>query len=491
MPKKRRPPHRDTESEPENPRRRLPSVERVLHRLAALPDLPTRDETELRAVVRAALAAARAEIAPHSAASPPEAHDMFRRVVDDALRRLAARATDGLRAVVNATGVVLHTNLGRAPLPDAAIEAVASVAGYSNLEYDLEKGRRGRRDIHCEDLLRELLGCEAAVVVNNCAAATFLILDTLAQGGEAVISRGELVEIGGGFRIPDIMRKSGAILREVGTTNRTRLADYEAAVTDQTKMIMRVHPSNFRLVGFSERPTVAELAGLARARNAVFFEDVGSGALIDLHPYGLHDEPLAARSLKDGADIVALSGDKLLGGPQAGVIAGRQDLVERVRRNPLMRMVRVDKMTYAALEAVLRLYRTGQTNAIPALAALAQSPSETRSRARRFLRRVKAALGDRGAARSLRLVEGFSLVGGGAAPQATLPATLIAISAPDLSPHVLESRLRRGVPPVIARIEDDAVMLDLRTVSPRQEAALLKALVQAVAAPAYSNVTST
>lgn len=444
--------------------RRIPSVERVLKFFQEKGAFPEVDRAAVRDAVRESLAALReGETLPETDAAALLA-DIERAVAE----RLASRP--GLRPVINATGVVLHTNLGRAPLAAAATRATAELGrGYSNLEFDLATGRRGKRDIHCESLLCDLLGAEAAVVVNNCAAAVFLILDTLGGGGDAVISRGELVEVGGGFRIPDVMRKSGVGLREVGTTNRTRLADYEAAIGPETKLIVRVHPSNFRLLGFAERPTVAELASLANARGLVFFEDVGSGALEDLSAQGLNDEPFAARSLAEGVDIVSFSGDKLLGGPQSGIIAGRKELVDRVRRNPLMRMLRVDKLVYAGLEATLRLYRNRATSEIPALAMLRQSPADARTRADRFMKKLRRMFGGEAVGVDVTLVRGDSLVGGGSAPHVKLPTTLVAIQVDGFPAEFLEERFRRADPPVIARIEDDRVVLDLRTVLPEQE----------------------
>jgi L-seryl-tRNA(Ser) seleniumtransferase len=457
--------------------RRIPSVERVLkffHDKRAFPDV---DRAAVRDAVRETLAGLREHGARVETETDP---DYLLAGIERAVaERLAGRP--GLRAVINATGVVLHTNLGRAPLPAAAIAAIGEIGrGYSNLEYDLAAGKRGKRDVHCESLLCDLLGAEAAVVVNNCAAAVFLILDTLGNGGEAVISRGELVEIGGGFRIPDVMRKSGVGLREVGTTNRTRLADYETAIGPETKMIVRVHPSNFRLLGFAERPAVADLAALAKARGLVFFEDIGSGAIEDLSAQGLNDEPFAVRSLADGADIVAFSGDKLLGGPQAGIIAGRQELVDRVRRNPLMRMLRVDKLVYAALEATLRLYRNRAFADIPALAMLRQSPVDTKTRAERFARKLRRAFGGEAVGMDITLRRGDSLVGGGSAPHVKLPTTLVALKVDGFSPEDLEARLRRAETPVIARIEDGRVVLDLRTVLPEQEDRLATEVLRSI-----------
>ncbi len=370
--------------------------------------------------------------------------------------------TPTLRPVINATGVVLHTNLGRAPMSAAAAHAVAEAASsYTNLEYDLGTGTRGKRDAHASALLQRLLGVPA-VVVNNNAAAVFLVLHELAAGGEAIVSRGELVEIGGSFRVPDIMARSGAILKEVGTTNRTRIADYALAASAATRLLLRVHPSNFRMVGFTERPSLDELSKLAQGLNIPLVEDIGSGCLF---PLGQGDEPMVADSLRAGVDLITFSCDKLMGGPQAGIIAGRADLVARVRRNPLFRALRADKLTYAALGATLRSWITGQTDDLPVVRMIRMPAEEIRARAEHFAAAVNA-IGLRA-----ELLAGESVAGGGSTPGLTLPTTLVAIAAPGL-----ESRLRAGNPPVITRVEDDRVLIDLRTVFPEQEAILLEVL---------------
>jgi L-seryl-tRNA(Ser) seleniumtransferase len=385
-----------------------------------------------------------------------------------AARDLAAYS---LQPVINATGVVLHTNLGRAPLAAKAVEHIQEIAGsYSNLEYDLGGGSRGKRDTHTDRLFAELIGAERTLVVNNNAAAVFLTLNALAEGGEVIVSRGELIEIGGSFRIPDICAKSGARLKEVGTTNRTRLADYAAAVNENTRALLRVHPSNFRVVGFTERPELAELAALAREHHLPLIEDLGSGCLIDLRPLGIQDEPPAGASLKAGADVVTFSGDKLLGGPQAGLICGKREFLDRIRRNPLFRALRVDKLTIAAMEATIRLYLDGNIDSVPAL---------------RMMRRPLEELAARAASLVARLVEipsvsagvedGQSVVGGGSTPGQALPAKLVAVHHSRLSAQELEAALRRNRPPLIARVERDRLLLDLRTVSDEQDAAIVQA----------------
>lgn len=377
-----------------------------------------------------------------------------------------------LRPVINASGVILHTNLGRAPLAAAAVERLAETAGvYSNLEYNLELGERGKRDEHTDRLFARLLGAEMTLVVNNNAAAVFLALNTLAGGGEVIVSRGELIEIGGAFRIPDICAKSGAVLREVGTTNRTRLSDYEDAVNDRTRALLRVHPSNFRMVGFTERPALTEVVDLAHRHHLPLVEDVGSGSLVDLTPFGIHDEPTVAPSLKAGVDVVAFSGDKLLGGPQAGILTGRQEWLQKIRRNPLFRALRVDKLTIAALEATVAIYLRGDLNEIPTLRMIQTAPAELARRAARLAELISQKPGMR-----VQIQEGESVVGGGSTPGQALPTSLICVSHPRLSAQALESELRGNDPPIIARIDREQLVLDLRTVFGSQEGKIVEAL---------------
>lgn len=377
---------------------------------------------------------------------------------------LAAQARGSLRPVINATGVIIHTNLGRAPLADVAVERVRAIAeGYSNLEYDLEQGARGSRTVHAESLLTRLTGAEAALVVNNNAAAAMLILTGLAAGREVVISRGEMVEIGGGFRVPDVMRQSGATLREVGTTNRTRISDYTAAVSPATAMFLRVHPSNFRIEGFTERPSLNDLVGAGRAMNIPVIEDIGSGCLVD----DLDDEPSVQSSIAAGIDLVCFSGDKLLGGPQAGIIVGKTFLIDRLRSHSLMRALRADKVTFAILEATLAEYAAGRAaETIPVQRMLHASPDEIESRAQT----LAATLANAGW--RVAMISGASAVGGGSAPGLELPTVLLAIDRADQSADVLARWLRSLDPPVVARIEHDRVVLDLRTVMPSQDALL-------------------
>ncbi|MBM3803315.1 MAG: L-seryl-tRNA(Sec) selenium transferase [Acidimicrobiia bacterium] len=368
--------------------------------------------------------------------------------------------------VINATGVLLHTNFGRAPLGQKALEHLGEVAAnYSNLEFDLDGGRRGSRDVFADRLLRQLLGCERAIVVNNCAAALFLALNSLADGGEVIISRGELIEIGDSFRIPDILRKSGAVLKEVGTTNRTRLADYAQAISERTRLILRVHPSNFRIVGFSCRPALDELAALARERSLPLMEDVGGGCLIDLQNFGIHDEPNPSDSLQSGVSLVCFSGDKLLGGPQAGILAGSANLVEVIRANPLFRALRVDKLTLPVLESTLISHLTGTAaQDIPLLQMLNQPAAVIGQRARA----IAAQLSVPGSVQ-LRIIDGQSMIGGGCTPDRVVPTQLLAFSGGEPSPARLEAQLRCGRPPIACRLENNCLLLDLRTVVPEDD----------------------
>ena len=395
-------------------------------------------------------------------------------------RQLRQALTHSLRPVINATGVILHTNLGRAPLATAALAHIRETAGrFSNLEFDVEAGTRGKRDAHVDRLFRSLL-CEgrpdevevSTIVVNNNAAAVLLALNTLAEGGEVIVSRGELVEIGGSFRIPDVMAKSGATLREVGTTNRTRIADYEKAITERTRLLLRVHRSNFEITGFTEQPSTADLVSLARGRGLPLMEDLGSGALVDLQNFGISGEPSVLDSLRAGVDIVTYSGDKLLGGPQAGLISGRADLVARMRANSLFRALRVDKLTYAALEATLLAYVKRDYDAIPALQMMRLTKLEIGQRAESLAAQARSSR------MKIEITDGESVIGGGAAPSSVLPTRLLALSCEDLSADELAARLRSCDPPIVARVADGRVLLDLRTVFSEQDEALKTALTK-------------
>jgi L-seryl-tRNA(Ser) seleniumtransferase len=394
-------------------------------------------------------------------------------------QKLQARLLPGLRSVINATGVVLHTNLGRAPLSHAAQDALSAFSvHYTNLEYDISEGQRSHRDKLIQDLLQEVLKCEAATVVNNNAAAVFMILNTLAHGREVIVSRSELVEIGGSFRIPDIMASSGAILREVGTTNKTRAADYRNAINPNTALLLKVHPSNYRMHGFTEKPDLSELVQISHSSGIPLVEDIGSGCLVDLMPFGIMDEPMVQESLNAGVDLICFSGDKLLGGPQAGIIAGSKQLVEPIRKNPLMRTYRVDKLIYGALQATLGSYRFGKASEeVPVIRMIAMSLPEMKRRAQSFVRRLRSKLPSDTKA---YLLDGNSVVGGGSCPECLLPTQLIAIESNSVRPAIMESRLRLQNPAVIIRIEDDRALIDLRTIFPVQEPILMGAICKAV-----------
>ncbi len=380
-------------------------------------------------------------------------------IADRVERNLNRFETPSLRRVINATGVVLHTNLGRAPL--APFEPLP---GYSNLEYDLTQGVRGKRDVHAAELLERLVGAPG-IAVNNNAAAIYLALNELAAGFEVVVSRGELIEIGDGFRIPDIMQRSGAILREIGTTNRTRIEDYRDAINERTRLLLRVHPSNFRMEGFTARPELGELVALGQERGVPVYEDLGSGCVADLRAFGVN-EPLVGDSIRAGASLVSFSGDKLLGGPQAGILAGDRRLVARLRRNPMFRALRLDKLIYQALEMTLRNLLLERWNRIPALRMISFSMEELRSRAQSFAARLEDV--------PYQVREGTSLIGGGATPEQPLPSWLIAVECPDVVDA--ERRLRLNDPPVVARIERNRLLFDLRTVLPAEQEELARAI---------------
>ena len=458
--------------------RSLPPVDEVLRRPAVV-TLVTRESRE---AVTDAVRAVLAELREGLQAGRMDGAGLEAAIegLDGSVERQLAQALQySLRTVINATGVILHTNLGRAPLSAEAVRHVQEVAqAYSNLEFNVEHGERGQRDAHVDRLFRKLLGEDAGatatgivstIVVNNNAAAVLLALNTLAERGEVIVSRGELVEIGGSFRIPDVMVKSNGILREVGTTNRTRIADYEAAITEKTKALLRVHRSNFEISGFTEQPALEELVELSRRRQIPLVEDQGSGALFDLRSVGVKGENGVLDSLRAGVDVVLYSGDKMLGGPQAGMLSGRAELVARMRSNSLFRALRVDKLTYAALEATLVAYVKADYDAIPVLRMMRLSKEDIRERAESLaIRLARPEL-------ETALIDGDSVIGGGAAPSAVLPTKLLVISHRDLSANEFAARLRRAETPVIARLENDRVVIDLRTVFPEQTEALANA----------------
>jgi L-seryl-tRNA(Ser) seleniumtransferase len=386
-----------------------------------------------------------------------------------------------LRPVINATGTLLHTNLGRAPLAVEALAAIEQTArGFSNLEFDLRSGERGQRSAHIEELLCRLTGAEAAIAVNNCAGAVLLSLSALATGREAIVSRGELVEIGGAFRIPDVMAASGVALREVGTTNKTHLRDYQAAIGEKTGLLLKVHTSNYRVVGFTSAVPAAELVELGREQRLPVMEDLGSGMLLDLSAYGLPREPTVSEAIASGLDLVTFSGDKLLGGPQAGIIIGRSWALEKIRRHPLARALRMDKLTLAALEATLRLYLDPATAVvrIPVLRMLAMPADELHGRCRRLARRLKSAVGDR---LQISIIPGAATVGGGALPLTELPGPVLALQPADFSIDEFAIRLRRTPTPLIGRAQEGRLLLDLRTVAADEEGELLRAICAALA----------
>jgi len=483
--------------------RKLPSVDDVMSASAVSSLAASYGRDAAVDAVRAVLARLRQEIT--SGLLDEDALELALSGLAGAVENQLRQALGySLRPVINATGVILHTNLGRAPLGDAAIEHIRETAArYSNLEFELGTGERGKRDVHVDRLFRKLLSndlpgagsrteaaalraggtAEAAVstrsetatiVVNNNAAAVLLALNTLADGGEVIVSRGELVEIGGSFRIPDVMAKSGAILREVGTTNRTRTADYERAITERTRLLLRVHRSNFEITGFTEQASTAELVGLARKRGVPLMEDLGSGALFDLRSVGIGGEPGVLDGLRSGVDIVTYSGDKLLGGPQAGLISGRSELITRMRTNSLFRALRVDKLIYAALEATLLEYVRRDHDAVPTLRMMRLSKDEIGARAEALAGRIAVPK------LKVEIMEGESILGGGAAPSSVLPTRVLALTCEGLSADELAARLRSSDPPIIARVDEGRVLLDLRTVFTSQDEAIENALAMIV-----------
>ncbi len=458
--------------------RQLPSVDELLLRPQVADLGKMLERGFLVEMVRGVLAQLRREIV---SGEPLEEGNLAAEAIELRIVRSVEQVlAPSLRGVINASGVILHTNLGRAPLPAAILEEFQQTATqYSNLEYDVAAGARGKRDVHTSRLIERLTGAEAAIVVNNCAAAVLVTLAALASGGEVIVSRGELIEIGDGFRIPEIMEQSGAVLREVGTTNRTRIADYENAINEKTCVILRVHPSNFTVSGFTEKPEVAELIALGQRTRLPVVEDLGSGCLVDLSPVGI-SEPTARESVEAGFSLVLFSGDKMLGGPQSGIIAGKKELVQKVRRHPLFRALRVDKLTIAAMEATLRAYLRGAWNEIPALRMMQMSFEEVSARTEAFYKTLSAKIANADA--EVEIGDGRSLVGGGSTPAQSLPTKVLRFGSARYSASELEARLRlsAGAAPVIARIEDERLLIDLRTVFPEQEAALAEALTWAL-----------
>lgn len=461
----------------ENPYRTLPSVDRLMGH-ERLRGLLAEAGPAAADLVRQGIEAARAAIAAGAAAPTEE------EIVDGIVALAERLLRPSLRPVINATGVIIHTNLGRAPLSDEAMAAMAAVsAGYSNLEFDLEAGERGSRLAHLEALLRQVTGAEAGMAVNNNASAVYLALSALAQGREVIVSRGQAVEIGGGFRIPDVMRQSGARLVEVGTTNRTYLRDYEAAITAETAAIMRVHASNFRIVGFTESPAIEDLARLGHEHGLLVIDDLGSGCLLDTTAFGLAPEPTVQGSVAAGVDLVLFSGDKLLGGPQAGIIVGRRHLIDLLRRHPLARALRMDKASIAGLAATLRHYLRGEAvEKVPVWRMIAAPLAEMERRARRWARAVGP---------PAMVVDGRSMVGGGSLPEESLPTKVLAVPGDGGYLSEVARRLRASDPPVVGRIDGGRLLLDPRTVEPAQDRALVTALRAALGVESRAGARTT
>lgn len=458
---------------PNTSMRNLPSVEQIAQSPVAVGIAELAGQRTTIAMIRTIIDCVRNEIADGTL------YEIDRDAITGEIHRRLTEtwgrtSSLGITRVINATGVIIHTNLGRSPLSEAARVAIADAAGYCTLEFDIVAGGRGGRGRVAENLVAELTGAEAALMVNNCAAAAFFVLTVFASGGEVIISRGELVEIGGDFRVPDVLSQSGATLREVGTTNRTKLADYEQAISESTRMLLRVHPSNYRVVGFTAAAELRELVELAATHGLIVYEDIGSGALIDLSRFGVTDEPTVAASIAAGVDLVTFSGDKLLGGPQAGIIAGRRAAIEKLRKHPLYRVLRIDKLRNAALEATLREYRRDAAGEVPVIEMIARTKEKIGLRAVSLVEKLT------GDARKLELelVDGVSAIGGGAAPTVELPTVLLSARHTDKSASVLEYELRMGDPPVLTRIAEDRVLIDLRTVSVSEDAEILAALAE-------------
>ena len=460
----------------------LPSIDEILRSPAAQILLPDVGAKHLATLARQAIEHLRIEI-QENCSQAAESAPIFSR--EDLLKESEKRLAEAWRSarrrrlqrVINATGVIVHTNLGRAPLSDAARKAIFEEAsGYCTLEYDLETGKRGRRGTYAEQILAELTGAESALIVNNCAAATILVLNALAKGGEAIISRGEMVEIGGDFRIPEVLEQSGASLKEVGATNRTKISDYEKAFSENTRIILKVHPSNYKIIGFTQTPDLAELAELAHQRGILLFEDAGSGAMFDVSKFNLEDEPVISRSIAKGADVVTFSGDKLLGSVQSGLIVGRREVIEKLRKHPLYRALRADKIVYAALEATLEIYRRETFfEKIPVWRMISMTELECRERTENFAQKLHERRGENSALQCT-ITEGKSVIGGGSAPMIQMKTTLLALRREKMSAANLDKKLRSSKPAIIARIFEDQVLIDLRTISKSEEVELLEVL---------------
>jgi L-seryl-tRNA(Ser) seleniumtransferase len=456
-----------------SPLRSIPSVDQLLRTEAATELRRSVGINRVTAIARQVIEEMRTHLQTERLREQSK-DELLLQVVERVQEICKLETTSGIHRVINATGVILHTNLGRAPLSDEARHAVLEATGYCTLEYDPTTGSRGKRGAYAEELLTQLTGAEAALVVNNCASAALLILTVLARAAETIVSRGELVEIGGDFRVPEVMSNSGTTMVEVGSTNRTHLEDYREAITTKTRLIMRVHPSNYRIIGFTASPALSELGSLAHESGLYLYEDAGSGALTDLSSVGLGDEPTISESISAGADVVSFSGDKLLGGPQAGLIVARREIVDRLRAHSLYRALRVDKLCLAALEATLASHRRESLDDIPALRMLALSTNSIEERARNLIAQLTTA--DVATEMEATILPGQSAIGGGSGPTVHPPTALIALKHRTLSADDLELKLRHCSPPVIARIADGLVLIDLRTVEAREESDLLRAL---------------
>lgn len=454
--------------------RRLPAVDELLRHPPVAETIGTFPRALVVRAVRNVLDRSRRAILSDQASGvsrPPDEAVLVQEILDE-IRGMAAYT---LQRVINGTGIIVHTNLGRSLLCQEALERLQLIgSGYSNLEYDLEAGSRGSRYVHAEAILREITGADGALAVNNNAGAVLLVLNTLAQGREVVVSRGELVEIGGSFRIPDVMARSGARLREVGCTNRTHLEDYRSAIGPETALLLKVHASNYQIVGFTAEVDLASLVALGRTHNLPVMEDLGSGCFVDLSRFGLRGEPVVQDSVRSGVDVITFSGDKLLGGPQAGIILAREEIIERLRKNPLARALRVDKFTLAALEATLRLYRDEEAavRTIPTLRMIALDLGTLATRAQSLADRIQAALGSEV---EVAVVDGASQVGGGALPVQNLASKLVAFTSGERSAAKLETLFRGNQPPIIGRVEQDRFLLDVRTLQPGDDEAIVAA----------------
>ncbi len=457
--------------------RSLPAVDELLRQESISEAVETYPRTLVVRAVRNVLDRNRQAILNGKVALDSQGFEQAN-LVKEILAEIQHLASFTLRRVINATGVIVHTNLGRSLLCQDALDRLQLIgSGYSNLEYDLTAGRRGSRYVHAEDILCEITGAEGALVVNNNAGAVLLALNTLAQGKEVVVSRGQLVEIGGSFRIPDIMSRSGARLREVGCTNRTHLYDYEGAIGPETALLLDVHASNYQIVGFTAEVGLEELVELGRKHEVPVMQDLGSGCFVDVTPFGLQGEPLVQDTVRSGADVITFSGDKLLGGTQAGIILGRREVIAELRRNPLTRALRVDKLTLAALEATLRLYRDENTaiQAIPTLRMIATDQKTLEDRAQGLVKALRASIPE---SIEVEIMDGSSMVGGGALPTQTLPTKLVAISSKEASAARLEAHFREYVPPIIGRVEQELFLLDTRTLQPGDEEVIVAAAEQ-------------